>query len=84
MKIKIAGNMRYIGKTHGFMRGQTVRIVAVHRGHLADPDTAEIIDKAGVVVETGAQDMVEVAPFVEGRPSWITSDAGVDELATLN
>lgn len=84
MRIEIGADMRYIGSTHGFMHGQTVRVVAVHRGHFADPDTSQIIDKTGEVVEAGAPDMVEVAPYVEGRPSWITSDAGVDELASLN
>lgn len=80
MQIQIGANMRYIGETHSFLRGQAVQVKAVHLGYFADPDEAEIVDKAGAVIEAGEQDMVEVAPYVEGRPSWIASDARISDV----
>ena len=81
MQIQIGAEMRYVGNAHRFMRGQTVHVVAIHRGYFVDPDSAEII-KAGLV-EVTAQDMVEVAPYVEGQPSWIASDASIEDLEVI-
>lgn len=82
-QIRVGADMRYVGDTHSFLRGQTVQVKAVHLGHRAAPDEAEIVDKAGAVVAAGEMDMIEVAPYVDGRSSWVTSDAGIDDLEDI-
>jgi len=79
MEILIGTLVRYIGSDHPFLSGSLVRVKAVHRGHFADPDKADII-KTGLV-EAGEQDMVEVAPLKkDGSTSWVTSDARISDL----
>ena len=82
---KIIGTVTtYTGTDHRYLTGKQVVIVAIHKGALLDPndytilrDDLEIAAAGGVDAST---DIVEVAPLLGDRVSFVTSDAKVDDL----
>jgi hypothetical protein len=83
-QIKIGDDVLYSGEGHPYLRGQRVCVVAVHKGYYDDPDASVIVqDNAALAAAGGVTlaDMVEVAPYVGDRVSFIASDARPEELS---
>lgn len=82
----IGQRFTYKGTRHPYLNDRDVVVVAVHVGALVDVDDVFIVTHDEDLPRKGinpARDLVEVAPLVNGRPSFATSDAMASELVGL-
>jgi hypothetical protein len=86
----IGTEMTYTGKTHSFLTGQRVRVLAVIKGaarsdYNADQPGRYIIDADELAAVGGvtADDLLDVQPWIAKRNAWsfASSDAKLSEVA---
>jgi hypothetical protein len=83
-QLTIGSDMVYNGDNHPGIVGDLVRVIAVLKGYMDDPDEADLIKTPGPIAVSN-RDLVEFRPYneQEGRLSWVSYDAEWDELEDL-
>lgn len=80
---RIGDVVTYCGDQHPLLRGRRCRVVSIHCDFHIDPECGPVLQGEGAVARE--DDLIEIAPFLEdeGRWSWVTHDANLEDLELL-